>query len=116
MVSFLNGYFKDQKERQSRKAQSQVGCIDVPIETSGTKRKKRTSRTEYNKMVKRNQRGNEGVLAKECAAKAITRKKPGVSAKEYAEKMLANKTPNLKQVKKNTSVLQSRKPERSQVY
>ena len=86
LVSCLDAYFKDQILQQTRKAQSQVGCIDAPIETSGAKKKKRTSRTEYYKMVKRNQRGKEGVLAKECAAKAITRKKPGVLAKEYAEK------------------------------
>ena len=87
-------------------------------------------------MVKRNQRGKEGVLAKECAEKKLARqnptfkasekehmraskqkvrKKPGVLAKESAEKK-QDKTPHLKQVKKNTSALQSRKPERSQVY
>ena len=88
LESCLYAYFKDQKLRQARKAQSQVGCIDVhvPIETSRVKKKKRTSRTKYYKMVKRNQRGKEGVLAKECAAKAITRKKPGILAKECAAK------------------------------
>ena len=63
-----------------------MGCIDVPTETSRAKKKKRTSQTKYYKMVKRNQRGNKGVLTKECAAKAITRKKPGVLAKECVEK------------------------------
>ena len=89
LESCLDAYFKDQKLRQARKAQSQVGCIDVPIETSRAKKKKRISRAEYYKMVKRNQRGKKGLLAKECAAKAITRKKPGVLAKECAEKKLA---------------------------
>ena len=89
LESCLDAYFKDQKVRQARKAQSQVGCTDVPIETSGAKKKKSTSRTEYFKMIKRNQRGNEGVLAKECAAKAIARKKSGVLTKECAEKKLA---------------------------
>ena len=70
LESCLEAYFKDQKLRQARKAQSNVGCIVVPIETSGPKKKKRTSRTKYYKKVKRNQRGKEGVLAKECAKKS----------------------------------------------
>ena len=74
---------------------SQVGCIDVPTETSRVKKKKRTSRTKYYKMVKRNQRGKAGVLAKECAAKAITRKKPGVLAKECAAKAITRKKPGI---------------------
>ena len=41
--SCLEAYFKDQKLRQARKAQSKVVCIDVPIETSGAKKKKGTS-------------------------------------------------------------------------
>ena len=96
LESCLDAYFKDQKLRQARKAQSQVGCIDVPIEPSGAKKKKITSRTEYYKRVKRNQRGKEGVLAKEYAAKTITRKKPGVLAKGCAEIKLARQNPAFK--------------------
>ena len=33
LESCLDAYFKDQNLRQARKAQSQVGCIDVPVET-----------------------------------------------------------------------------------
>ena len=76
LESCLVTYFKDQKLRQARKAQSKVGCIDVPTETSGAKKKKRTSRTEYYKKVKRNQRGKEGVLTKEYAKKKTTKTKP----------------------------------------
>ena len=47
LESCLEAYFKDQKLRQARKAQSKVGCIYVPIETSGAKKKKRTNRTKY---------------------------------------------------------------------
>ena len=70
LESCLEAYFHDPKLRQARKAQSKVGCIDVSIETSGAKKKKRTGRTKYYKKVKRNQRGKEGVLAKECAKNA----------------------------------------------
>ena len=41
LVICLDAYFKDQKIRQTRKAQSQVGCIDVPIETAGAKKKEK---------------------------------------------------------------------------
>ena len=95
LESCLDTYFKDQRLRQDRKAPSQVGCTDVPIETSRAKKKKRTSRTKYYKMVKRNQRGKEGVLVKECAAKAIIRKKPGVLAKECAAKAIPRKKPGI---------------------
>ena len=97
--SCLEAFFKDQKWRQASKAQSKLVCIDVTIETSGAKKKKRTSRTKYYKKVKRNQIGKEGVLTKECDKNASK-----------------TKIPLLKQVKKNISVLQSRKPDRSQVY
>ena len=70
LESCLEVYFKDQKLRQPRKAQSKMSYIAVPKETSGAKKKKRTSRTKYYKKVKRNQRGKEGVLAKECVKKA----------------------------------------------
>ena len=120
LESCLDTYFKDQKLRQARKAQSKVGCIDVPIETSGAKKKKRTSHTEYYKKVKRNQRGKEGVLTKEYAKKKLARQNPTFKAREKehqrASKQEARKkTPLLKQVKKNTSVLQSKKRERTPV-
>ena len=41
LVSCLDAYFKDQKLRQARKSQSQVGCMDVPIQTSGAKKKEK---------------------------------------------------------------------------
>ena len=82
LESCLETYFKDQKLQQARKAQSQVGCLDVPTETSGAKKKKRNSRTEHYKMVKRNQSGNKGVLAKEYAKKKLARQNPAFKASE----------------------------------
>ena len=70
LKSCMEAYLKDQKLRQARKAQSKVGCINIPIETSGAKKKKRTSQTGYYKRIQGNQRGKEGLLAKECAEKS----------------------------------------------
>ena len=91
---------KDQKLRQARKAQNSEGCINVPIETSGAKKKKRASRTEYYKRIKRNKRSKECVFANECVEKKNSKIKPLL----------------LKQVKKNISLLQCTVPERGQVY
>ena len=40
LESCLEAYFKDQKLRQARKAQGKVGCIAVPIGTSGPRKRK----------------------------------------------------------------------------
>ena len=82
----------------------------------GPRKKKRTSRTECYIMVKRNQRGKEGILAKESAEKKIARqnpafkasekehqdaskqkvrKKPGVLAKECDEKKISKTKPRI---------------------
>ena len=41
LESCLDAYFKDQKLRQAMKAQGQVGCIDVTIESSKAKQKRK---------------------------------------------------------------------------
>ena len=112
----LEVYFKDQKLRQARKAQSKMGSIAVPIESTGAKKKKITSRTKYYKKAKET-RGNESALAKECAKKKLARqgldfkasekeqqraykqearKKPGILTNECAEKKLARQNPIFK--------------------
>ena len=95
----LEAYFKDQKLRQARKAQSKVGCIDELIESSRAKKKKITSRTKYYKKVKRNQRGKECTLAKECAKKKLARQNPTFKASEKeqqrAYKQEARKKPGI---------------------
>ena len=118
LESYLEAYFKDQKLRQVRKAQSKLGCIDVPIETSGAKKKKRTSRPKYYKKVKRNQRDKEGALAKECAKIKLEKQKPTFKASEKEQqrvsKQEARKNPAFKaSKKKNNSMLISRKQERT---
>ena len=114
LESCLDAYFKDQKLWQARKAQSQVGCLDVPIETSGAKKKKRTSCNEYYKMVKRNQRGNKGLLAKEYAKKKLARQNPAFKANEKehqcTSKQQARKKPGVLENECTAKAIARKKP------
>ena len=94
----LEAYSEDQKVRQAKKAQSNVGGICMSKNTSNDKKRKR--RTGYNTVYKKKQRQNPAFKAKknlnQQTSKQMARKKPGVLAKEHAEKQSAREDPTFK--------------------